>query len=70
MKIAHVTLVREDTGTATILAKQYVESVPFCKITWAPQHVIFHTNSEDENSIVVYRADRIYEIVTEDIENG
>lgn len=68
MKLAHVTLVRDEPATATILAKQYIETVPFWKITWAPKHVIFHTNEQDENDLVVYRADRIYELVTEDLE--
>ena len=68
MKLAHVTLVREDISTATILDKQYIETVPFWKITWAPNHVIFHTIASDENAIVVYRSDRIYEIVTEDMD--
>lgn len=67
MKLANVTLVRDEPATATILAKQYVETVPFWKITWAPQHVVFHVNETDENIIISYRADRIYEIVTEDI---
>jgi hypothetical protein len=69
MKLANVTLVRDEPATATILAKQYVETVTFWKITWAPHHVIFHVNRLDNNDIVVYRADRIYEIVTEDVEN-
>lgn len=69
MKLAHVTLIRDEPATATILAKQYVESVPFWKITWAPHHVVFHLNEADEDMIVVYRADRIYELVTEEIKN-
>jgi hypothetical protein len=68
MKLANVTLVRDDLATATILAKQYIETVPFWKITWTPHHVVFHVNEADENAIVVYRADRIYELVTEDLE--
>lgn len=68
MKLAYVTLVRDEPATATILAKQYTETVPFWKITWAPHHVVFHVNEDDENELVVYRADRIYEIVTEDQE--
>ena len=68
MKLAHVTLVRDEPATATIIAKQYIETVPFWKITWAPQHVVFHVDEADENDIVVYRADRIYELVTEDLE--
>jgi hypothetical protein len=67
MKLAHVTLVREDPATATILSKQYQETVPFYKITWSQHHVIFHTNELDEEDMVVYRADRVYEIVTEDL---
>lgn len=69
MKLAHVTLVRDDLATATIIVKQYVETVPFWKITWAPQHVVFHVDETDENKLAVYRADRVYEIVTEDLEN-
>lgn len=68
MKLAHVTLVREEPATATILTKQYIETVPFWKITWAPNHVVFHTNASDVNEIVAYRSDRIHEIVTEDME--
>lgn len=68
MKIAHVTLVRDEPATATILSKQFVESVPFWKITWAPGHVVFHTNASDENAVVAYHSDRVYEIVTQDME--
>jgi hypothetical protein len=69
MKLANITLARDDHATATILAKQYIETVPFWKITWAPQHVIFHTNISDENCMIVYRGDRIFEITTEELEN-
>ena len=68
MKIAHVTLNRDALTTATIITKQYQEDVPFWKITWAPQHVIFHVNPADENDLVVYQASRVFEIVTEDYE--
>jgi hypothetical protein len=68
MKIAHVTLVRDDPATATIFAKQYQESIPHYKITWSPSHVVFHTNENDETEIVAYRADRVYEIVTEELD--
>jgi hypothetical protein len=67
IKIANVTLIRDEPATATIIAKQYIESIPFWKITWAPQHVIFHVDEADENELVVYRSDRIYELVTEDL---
>jgi hypothetical protein len=67
MKLAHVTLVRDEPATATILAKQYIETIPFWKITWAPHHVVFHTDEADENKLCVYRADRVYEISTEDL---
>lgn len=68
MKLANVTLVRDDPATMTILSKQYIETVPFWKITWAPHHVVFHVDEADENKLVVYRADRIYELSTEDLE--
>jgi len=68
MKLATLVLIRDEPATATILAKQYIESVPFWKITWAPQHVVFHTNDADENELVVYRADRIFEFSTGDLE--
>lgn len=68
MKLATLVLIRDEPATATILAKQYIESVPFWKITWAPQHVVFHTNETDENELVVYRADRIFEFSTGDLE--
>lgn len=68
MKLANVTLVRDDPATVTILSKQYIETVPFWKITWAPHHVVFHVDEADENKLVVYRADRIYELSTEDLE--
>lgn len=68
MKLAHVTLVRDEPATATILAKQYQETIPFWKITWAPSHVVFHMDASDENKIAAYRSDRIYEIVTENID--
>jgi hypothetical protein len=68
MKLAHITLVRDEPAIATILAKQYIETIPFWKITWAPHHVVFHTDVYDENKIAAYRADRIYEMCTEDLE--
>lgn len=68
MKLATLVLIRDEPASATILAKQYIESVPFWKITWAPQHVVFHTNEADENELVVYRADRIFEFSTGDLE--
>lgn len=64
MWIAHVTLIRGDAETATIIARQQVESIPFWKITWAPQHIVLHVNPDDENEIVVYKADRVFELVT------
>lgn len=69
MKIANITLIRDiEPAAATILARQYIESVPFWKITWTPHHVVLHVDEADENDIVVYRADRIYELVTEYLE--
>jgi hypothetical protein len=67
MKLANVTLIRDEPSA--ILAKQYVESVPFWKITWSHNHVIFHVNRLDDYDIVAYRSDRVYEIVTEDLRN-
>lgn len=70
MKLAHVTLVRDDQmSVSSIITKQYVETVVFWKITWAPQHIIFHTDEADENKISVYRADRVYELYTEELES-
>ena len=69
MRIAHVTLIRGDAETATIIARQQVETVPFWKITWAPQHVVLHVNPDDENEIIVYKADRVFELVTENIDD-
>lgn len=66
MKLAHVTLIRDKQSP--IYEDTYRETVPFWKITWAPQHVVFHTNASDENDLVVYRADRIFELVTENFE--
>ncbi len=66
MKIAHVTLVREESATSTILTKYYQESIPFTDITWAPQHIVFHVS---DTKLVAYRSDRVYELVTEDFEN-
>lgn len=69
MKLAHVTLIRtSDQHASAIMMSQYQETIPFWKITWAPQHVIFHTNDRDENKFVAYRSDRVFEIVTEDLE--
>ncbi len=70
MKVAHVTVIRTaDQSASSIMNAQRQETVPFWKITWAPHHIVFHTNEQDENDIVVYRADRIFELVTENIEN-
>lgn len=66
-KIANVTLIREQ-ASATILSSHYQETVPFWKITWAPQHVIFHVDESDYNKVVAYRADRVFEVITEDYE--
>ena len=69
MKLAHVTLIRTSEQPASaIMAFQYQETVPFWKITWAPHHVVFHVDEADENKIVCYRADRVFELVTEDHE--
>ena len=68
MKLAHVTLVRDEPATATILAKQYVETIPFCKIEWTPHHVVFYIDESDEQRIVAYRADRIYWMHTENLD--
>jgi hypothetical protein len=68
MKLAHVVLIRDQSAGSSILSKQYIEDVPFWKITWAPHHVIFHVDENDENNVVVYRADRIYELSSEDLE--
>lgn len=68
MKLATLVLIREDSNSQSILAKQYIESIPFWKITWAPQHIVFHTNEADENELVAYRADRIFEFSTGELE--
>lgn len=66
MKIAHVTLVRlDEPATATILAKQYQESIPFWNIEWTPHHVVFYVDPKDTKRVVAYRSDRVYEVVTE-----
>lgn len=66
MKVAQVTLVRDDPATSTILAKTYVESVPCWNIEWTPTHVVFYIDTEDKQKLIAYRADRVYEVVTED----
>lgn len=66
MKLANVTLIRDKQSP--IFENTYIETIPFCKITWAPQHVVFHVDEADENELVVYRADRIYELVMEDLD--
>lgn len=69
MKLAQITLIRPiDQTTSTIIAREYQETLPFWKIEWAPQHVIFHIDEDDENKIVAYRSDRVFEIVTMDHE--
>lgn len=69
MKLAHITIIRtSEQSPSAIMASQYQETVPFWKITWAPNHVVFHIDEADENKISAYRSDRIYEIVTEDID--
>ncbi len=69
MKLAHVTLIRTaEQPASAIMSAQWQETVPFWKMTWAPQHVVFHVDTDDEDKMVVYRADRVFEIVTEDLE--
>lgn len=69
MKIAHVTLVRlDEPATATILAKQYQESIPFWNIEWTNNHVVLYTNPKDTKHVIAYRSDRVFEIITEDLE--
>jgi hypothetical protein len=69
MKVAQITIIRtSDQNTSSILLSEYIETIPFWKITWAPQHIIFHTDMNDENQIIAYRADRIFDVVTEDLE--
>lgn len=66
MKLAHVTLIRtSEQPVSAIMSHQYQETVPFWKIHWAPQHVVFYVDEADDTKIVVYRADRVFEIVTE-----
>lgn len=69
MMLAHVTLIRSDVPTATIIAREYQESIPFWKITWSPDHVIFHVDETNENRFVAYKNDRVHEIVTERMQN-
>lgn len=70
MKVANVTVIRTaDQSASAIMNSQYQETVPFWKITWAPHHIVFHINEKDENDMVVYRSDRIFELVTENIED-
>ena len=66
MKLVHVTLVRDKQSP--IYEDTYQETIRFWKITWTPQHVVFHTNDQDENDIIAYRAERIFELITENIE--
>lgn len=70
MKVAKLTLSRDDGNTSSIITKQYVEMIPFWKITWAPHHVVFHTNEADENSLVAYHVSKVHEIETEEYEDG
>jgi len=69
MKLAHVTLIRTaEQPASAIMSTQWQETIPFWKVMWAPQHVVFHVDTDDEDKMVVYRADRVFEIVTEDLE--
>lgn len=69
MKLAHVILSRiDEPATATILAKQYQETIPCWDIHWTPNHVVFYVDATDTKKIVAYRADRVFEVITEDYE--
>lgn len=61
MKIAHVTLIRDEEPSA-IVTKHYREEVRgFDSIQWAPSHVVFKMV---DGTIIAYHADRIHELVT------
>lgn len=66
MKLAHVTLIRDKQSP--IYEDTYIETVPFWDIHWAPHHVVFFIDEADDKKIVAYRADRVFELVTENIE--
>jgi len=69
MKLAYVTLSRiDEPATATILAKQYQETIPCWDIHWTPNHVVFYVDPADTKKIIAYRADRVFEVITEDRE--
>lgn len=69
MKLAHVTIIKTtEQPTSAIMSTQYQETVPFWKIYWAPQHVVFFVDEADESKIVAYRSDRVFELITEDHE--
>lgn len=69
MKLAQVTLIRSvDQSSSAVLSREYQETLPFWKIEWTPHHVVFHVDEDDENKIVAYRSDRVFEIVTMDHE--
>lgn len=69
MKLAHVTLIRTSEQPASaIMSHQYQETIPFWKIEWTPQHVVFFVDEADDRKILAYRADRVFDIVTEDHE--
>lgn len=61
MKVAMVTLIR-DTDPSPIMNQNYVEEVRgFSDIQWTSTHVVFNMV---DGTIIAYKADRIYELVT------
>ena len=61
MEVADVTLVRNGEVSA-IMNKTYVEEVRgFSDIRWTSTHVVFNMV---DGTIIAYKADRIYELVT------
>lgn len=69
MKLAHVTIIKTaEQPASAIMSTQHQETIPFWTIHWAPQHVVFFVDEADETKIVAYRADRVFEIITEDLE--
>lgn len=69
MKLAHVTLIRtSEQPSSAIMSHQYQETVPFWDIHWAPQHVVFFIDEADASKVIAYRADRVFELITEDHE--
>jgi len=62
MKVANVTLIRDEHETSAIMNSTYVEEVRgYESIDFGHTHIVFHMV---DNNLIAYRADRVFDMAT------